>query len=140
MKKFAGDIIILQVYQKSQYDVWFLRYGVRQTEFLVSMDCFLPFYPPYGPRKSKFWKNKKTFEDIVILQMFTINESCDIWFFRYRVPLTNFFLPFWTVFCPFTPLTTPKIKILKNWKKPLEISSFYSQVYQKSWSYAILFP
>ena len=34
------------------------------------------------------------------------------------------FLPFWAIFCPFSPLTTRKIKILKNWKK-LEILSFY---------------
>ena len=27
------------------------------------------------------------------------------------------FLSLWTAFCPFTPLTTPKNKILKNWKK-----------------------
>ena len=27
------------------------------------------------------------------------------------------FLPFWTIFCLFTPLTTQKIKILKKWKK-----------------------
>ena len=26
MKKMSGDIIILQVYHKKQYDVWFLRY------------------------------------------------------------------------------------------------------------------
>ena len=26
----------------------------------------------------------------------------------------------WTIFCPFTPLTTQKIKILKKWKKHLE--------------------
>ena len=38
------------------------------------------------------------------------------------------FLSFWTIFCPFTPLTTQKIKILKNWKKHLEISSFYTSV------------
>ena len=30
---------------------------------------------------------------------------------------TQNFLPFWTVFCPFSPLTTQKIKILENWKK-----------------------
>ena len=28
------------------------------------------------------------------------------------------FLSFWTIFCPFTPATTQKIKILKQWKKP----------------------
>ena len=38
------------------------------------------------------------------------------------------FLSFWTIFCPFTPLTTQKIKILKKWKKHLEISSFYTSV------------
>ena len=33
-------------------------------------------------------------------------------------------LSFWATFCPFSPLTTRKIKILKKWKKCLEIS-FY---------------
>ena len=46
------------------------------------------------------------------------------------------FLSFWTVFCPFT--TTQKIKILKNWKNTWRYHHF-TQVYQKSWSYAILF-
>ena len=32
---------------------------------------------------------------------------------------------FWTIFCLFNSLTTQKIKILKKWKKHLEISSFY---------------
>ena len=27
------------------------------------------------------------------------------------------FLPFWAILCPFTPITTQKIKILKIWKK-----------------------
>ena len=37
MKKLAGDIIIVQdVYQKLQsYYAWFLRYGVKQTEFFI---------------------------------------------------------------------------------------------------------
>ena len=52
------------------YDVWFLRYGVWQTEFFVILDRFLPFYPPNNPKNT----------------------------------------------------------ILKNWKKHLEISSFYTSV------------
>ena len=40
------------------------------------------------------------------------------------------FLSFWTIFCPFTPLTTRKIKILKKWKKTLEILLFYTCVPQ----------
>ena len=38
------------------------------------------------------------------------------------------FLSFWTIFCPFTPLKTQKVKTLKNWRKRLEISSFYTEV------------
>ena len=43
---------------------------------------------------------------------------------------TENFLLFWTIFYPFTPLTTWKIKFLKKWKKKkkkksLEISSIY---------------
>ena len=45
-------------YQKSQsYDVQFLRYRVRRTEFFV-----IPLFAllaPYGPKKSKFLKNEK---------------------------------------------------------------------------------
>ena len=48
------------------------------------------------------------------------------------------FLSFWTVFCHFTPLATWKIKILKKWKKSLEILSIYTSV-SKIMIYAILF-
>ena len=50
--------------------------------------------------------------------------SCDI---EHNRP--NFLL-FWTIFCPFTLLKTKKIKILKKWKKQLEILSFYTSVPQ----------
>ena len=39
----------------------------------------------------------------------------------------NYF-SFWAIFYPFTSLTAQKIKILKKWKKHLEISSFYTSV------------
>ena len=39
----------------------------------------------------------------------------------------NYF-SFWSIFCPFTPLTAQKIKILKKWQKYLEILSFYIHV------------
>ena len=39
-----------QVYHKWQwYDVWFLRYGARQTECFLILDHILPFYPPNNP-------------------------------------------------------------------------------------------
>ena len=40
------------------------------------------------------------------------------------------FLSIWAVFCPFTPLKTWKIRILKKQKKYQEISSFYTCVPQ----------
>ena len=117
-------------YHKWQsYDVWFLRYEVQQTEFFVILDCFLPFYPTMDPENQNFEKMKKTLEDIIILQMFTINDSHMIYGFSdTECNRQNFFLSFWTIFCPFTPLTTQKIKILKKWKNHLEILSLYTCV------------
>ena len=37
----------------------------------------------------------------------------------------NYYFSFWVIFCSFTPLAAQKIKILKKWKKHLEILSFY---------------
>ena len=39
-------------------------------------------------------------------------------------------LSLWALFSPLTLLTTEKIKILKKWKKTLEILSFYTRVPQ----------
>ena len=87
---------------------------MQQTEFFVILDHFLPFYPPMDPENQNFEKMKKTLEDIIILQMFTINDSHMIYGFSGMECNRQNFLSFWTVFCPFTPLTTQKIKILKN--------------------------
>ena len=66
---------------------------------------------------------KKTPGDIITLLKCTINDNHDVWFLRYEV--WQNFLTFWAIFCPFTPIWTWKIKILKKWKKHLKISSFY---------------
>ena len=109
------------------YDVWFLRYEGWQTEFFVILDCFLPFYLPKNPKNQNLEKLRKTTGDIIILHMCTINDNQMI-----MVPailsLTQIFLLFWTIFYPFTSLTTQNIKILKKIKKHLEISSFYTSV------------
>ena len=57
------------------YDVWFLRYGAWQIEFFVIQDRFLHFFPPMNPENQNFDKMKKTNEDIIILQMCSINDS-----------------------------------------------------------------
>ena len=41
----------------------------------------------------------------------------------------NYYLLFWAIFCPFTPLTAQNLKISKKMKKKhLPISSFYTCV------------
>ena len=63
------------MYHKWQsYDVWFLRYGVQQTEFFIILDHFLPFYHPNNPKNQNFEKMKKPPVDI-ILHRCTINEN-----------------------------------------------------------------
>ena len=64
----------------------------------------------------KKWK-KKTPGDIINLHTCTKNYNHMMygsWDMKHD---RQNFLSFWTVFCHFTPLTTQKIKILKNWKK-----------------------
>ena len=67
-------------YHKSKsYDVWFLRYGVWQTEFFLILDHFLPFtpLPPLNnPKNQNFEKLKITPRDIITLyQKHTINDN-----------------------------------------------------------------
>ena len=53
----------------------------------------------------------------------------------------NCYFPFWAFFSPFTPLTAQKMKISQKSKKKKKNTWRYQhlpQVYQKSWSYAIL--
>ena len=82
------------------------------------MGHFLPFYPPNSPKNQNFEKMKKMPGDIIILHMCTknydqmINGSWDMVCDR-----CNCYFSFWAIFCPFTPLTPQKIKILKKWKK-----------------------
>ena len=62
-------------YHKWQsHDVWFLRYEMQQTEFLIILHHFLPFYPPNKPKNQNF-KIKKKPGDIIILHMCTTNDN-----------------------------------------------------------------
>ena len=104
------------VYQKSQsYDVQFPRFGVRQTEFFVILGHFLLFYHSQPPKNQNFEKKWEIFLEILSFYtyMCTINEDHMIygsWNIRCN---RQKFLSFWAIFCPFSPLTTWKIKILK---------------------------
>ena len=109
------------VYQKSWwYGLQFLRHRVWWTE-IGNYGSFFAL----KPRK------------IIILKKWDI--LLEIWPFYTCVPQMTImmygsrdteherqnFLSFWAIFCPFSPLTTCKIKILKKWQKFQEILSFY---------------
>ena len=98
--------------------VWFFRHGVQRTGLFVIFNCFLPFYCPNNPKNQNFAKMKKLSGDIIILHRCNINDNN----MMYGSWDTNHdrqnFLSFWTILCPFTTLTTQKIKIWKNETKP----------------------
>ena len=103
-------------------DVWFLRYGVQQTNFFIILVDLFPFYLPNDPENQNFGKLKKKKKipgDIIILHMCAINDNHQGWFLRF------WSFAFWIFdFCPFTQLASQKIKVLKKWKNCLEILSF----------------
>ena len=111
-----------------------MMYGSSHMEcnrhnFFIILDCFLPFYPPLTTQKNQNFEKMKTSPgDIIILHRCTINGNHMMygsWDMKHD---KQNFLSFWTILFPFTPLTTWKIKILKNLNKCLEISSFYTGV------------
>ena len=116
------------MYHKSQsYKVWFLRYGVWQTEFCVILDCFLPFNPTPTPlitRKIKTLKKWKKLLEILFYTFVSQWQSYDIWLLRYRAQQTEFFV----ILDHFLPFYNPKNQNFKNLIKSLKISSFYTSV------------
>ena len=84
----------------------------------IECDSFCPFTlsPPLKTQniRKNSWRYQKP-------------QSCEVQLLRYRVRQTNFFVIL-SHFFPFYPQTTWKIKILKKWKKYLEMSSFYKCV------------
>ena len=121
LKKTLEHIIILHICTINEnHDVWFLSYGAPQTEFFCHSGLFLALLSPYGPRKSKFWKNEQNTWYYHFTNVYHKWKSYDLWFLRYGVQQIEFFVIF-NCFWPFTPPTTQKIKILKKWKKPGDI-------------------
>ena len=95
-------------------------------------NCYFSFWAIFCTFTQKikiFEKMKKRPGNIIILQMCTKNydqmmySSWDMVHDR-----CNCYFSLWAIFCPFTPLTARKIKILKKWKKLLDISWFYISV------------
>ena len=109
------------------YGSWDIECDVQN--FLSFWNIFCPFTPPNNSKNQNFEKMKITPGDIIILHMCTINDNHMMFGSLYLdVRDGQKFLSFWTIFCPFTPVKTWKIKIFEKWKNRLEISSFYTNV------------
>ena len=109
------------------YDVWILRYGARQTCFLI-LDHFLPFYPTNNSENQNFEKNeqkktkktKNTWRHHHFTQVYHKWQLYHAWFMRYEAQQTKFFVTFcqfFSHFLPYNPTNNPKKQILKKWKK-----------------------
>ena len=130
MKKEPQEIIILQICTKNENHIMHGSWDIEHNgqNFLAFCTIFCPFMP-LTTWKMKIFKNfLKKPGNILILHMCAINDNHMMYGSWHMKSDRQNFLSFWTVLCLFTPLTTRKIKILENWKKQLEISSFYTSV------------
>ena len=103
------------IYKKT---VWFMRYGVQQTDFLSFWTIFCPFTPLPPPLTTwkikllKKWKKKTTWR-YHFTHAYDKWQSYDVWFLEYWVRWTEIFVIL-DHFLHLYPLTTLKIKILKK--------------------------
>ena len=68
--------LFIQVHHKSRsYDVWFMRYKVQRTKFIVILGNFLPSDPPNNPKNQNFEKILKNPGNIIILHLCTTNDD-----------------------------------------------------------------
>ena len=98
-----------------------LKLVLWKTDFFVILDHFFPFYPPNNQKNLNFEKMKILLGGIIILHMCTINDNPMMHGSWDNERNRKIFFVILNHFLPFYPLTTQKIKTLKNWKKHLEI-------------------
>ena len=128
MKKIPEHITILQMCTINDSHMMNGSWNMECNgqNFLSFWTVFCPFTPLNNLKNQNFEKTKKTPRDIIILHKCTINDNHTMYGSWDMELGGQNFLSFWSIFCTFTHLTTRKIKILKKWKKRLEILSFYT--------------
>ena len=121
---------LTQVYHKWQsYHIWFLRYGVHQTEFFCYLGPFFPLLPPWQAEKWKFQKKKwkkiaweissfYTSVPKIIIICYTLHEICHVTNVIVIFHFGQFFWSFTTP-SPAPHLQQPqKRKAQQKWKNP----------------------
>ena len=90
----------------------------------------VPPPPAQQPEKYKFQNNEK--KPIKILSFYTSVKKNHDYILHCSWDMArdgcNCCFPFWAISCPFALLAPQKVKISKQWKKSLEISSSYTSV------------
>ena len=122
-KKAPGGIIILHICTINDHHMMHGSWDMEcnKHNFLSFWMVFCPFTPLWTQKIKIFKKNGKN----TWRYYFTnINKSHMMYGSSDMDCNGQNFLSFWAVSCSFTPLTTQKMKILKKWKKHLEILSF----------------
>ena len=118
-------------YKWRSYDVWFVRYKARQSEFFIILDHFLPSDPPNNLKNQNFEKMKKTPGDIILLQLSITNNNHVIYSSLDMECNRQNILSFWAIFCPFTPYQFEKPTFKKNQMR----YNHFTHVYQKMSDY-----
>ena len=109
------------------YDAWFLRYGPQWTEFSVIWTVFC--LTTWKIKVLKKWKNSWWYHHFTQIYMYTINDNHMMYGSWDTEHDGQNFFSIWTIFCP-KNLKNLKNQNLEKMKKPLEISSFYTNVSQ----------
>ena len=143
-----GDIIILNNCTKNHNQMLYCSWDMVCDGYNCCFSFWAIFwsFTPLTARKMKISKQyKKTPVDIIILHKCSRNQD-HMRYYSWDIVCDrcNCYFLIWVIFCPFTspsppPQTIPKMKIWKKWKKKKKTWRYFTQVYKKSWSYAVLF-
>ena len=129
MKKFAEISSFYTCAPKNHDHVMYGSWDMEcDRQFFVTMDCFFAFYHLLHPENENFQKFKNTSKYYHFTNVYYNWQSYHIWFFRYGVQQTIFFVildHFLSFYHPSNPKNENFIKLKKE---PLEISSFYTSV------------
>ena len=134
LKKKPGNIIILLKCTINNHHMMYGSWDMecnRQTFLSFWILHFLPFNLPNNLENQNFeekkWKKACRYYHFTNVYLNDNHIMHGFW----DMECDRIFCHVGPFFCPFTPLTTLKIKILKKWKNPLEKFSRYTHVYHK---------
>ena len=119
--------------------IWYMVLELWSTtdRIFVNLDLFLPFFPPNNLENQNCKKWKKYPE--ILLSYTGLPKMTSIW---YMVPeiwsVTGRTFCYFRSFLPFYLSSNPKNQNFKKNEKTAWRYHYFTQVHQKSWSYAIL--